>query len=140
MIVNWHNKVSKEEDLTGGGPQGGYLGNLEYTAQSNKSAKSIKKDSRFKLVDDLTALERKQILTIGLTSFSVKLHVPSNINQSTLYIPNENLQPQTILDQIKKRTTNAKMELNKKKIKNMQFNFTKTKQFWKRIQQQNLTI
>ena len=102
MIVKWHNTVSKEKQLTGGGPQGGYFGILEYSAQSNESANSVHKDSKFKFVDDLTDLEKIYILTIGLTSFNTKLQTPNNINEGNLFIPNENLKTQTILYQIKK--------------------------------------
>ena len=112
MIVKWHNKISKEEALNGGGPQGGYFGNLEFSAQSNESANCVRKESRFKFVDDLTTLEKINILTIGLTTFNSKLQIPNDINQSNLFIPNENLKSQTVLDQIQSWTINQKMELN----------------------------
>ena len=58
MIVKWHNKISKEEALNGGGPQGGYFGNLEFSAQSNESANCVEINSRLKSVDDLSTLEK----------------------------------------------------------------------------------
>ena len=47
MIVKWHNTLSKEKHLTGGGPQGGYFGILGYKAQSNESANCVDPESRF---------------------------------------------------------------------------------------------
>ena len=48
VIVKWHNKQSKERHVPGGGPQGAYIGNLEYTAQSNKSV-NIVREKKFKI-------------------------------------------------------------------------------------------
>ena len=79
MIVKWHNKTSKEKALPGGGPQGGTLGLLEYLAQSNKSANCVRPDSRFKFVDDLTTLEKINILMVGLASFNLKYQVLNDI-------------------------------------------------------------
>ena len=62
VIVKWHDKKSKRRKVPGGGPQGAYLGNLEYLAQSNENASIVKKDSRYKFVDDLSALEKINLL------------------------------------------------------------------------------
>ena len=43
LVVKWHGKESCPEEVPGGGPQGAYLGNMEYIAQSNKSANCVKK-------------------------------------------------------------------------------------------------
>ena len=64
-IVKWHGKTSKSRKVPGGGPQGAYLGNLEYKAQSNNSANCVESDSRFKFVDDLTTLEKNNLLING---------------------------------------------------------------------------
>ena len=129
VIVKWHGKQSKEILTPGGGPQGGYLGNMEYLAQSNKSADCVKKDSRFKFVDDLTVLEKIQILVIGLTSYNSKYQVPNDIHMNNHFIPKENLKSQSYLDNIQKWTRNQKMKLNTEKTKCMLFNFTRSKQF-----------
>ena len=125
MVVKWHSKTSKEIPLNGGGPQGGYFGILEYLAQSNSSADCVKPDSKFKFVDDLTTLEKINILLIGLTSFNAKLEVPNDINKTNLFIPSQNLKSQDFINQIQIWTENQKMELNAKKTKAMIFNFTK---------------
>ena len=44
MVIKWHGKESKKQNAPGGGPQGAYIGNLEYLAQSNDNAKCVKKD------------------------------------------------------------------------------------------------
>ena len=66
MVVKWHNKTSKEKAQPGGEPQGGFLGILEFLTQSNKSANCVKKDLRFKFVDDLSILEIINMLMIGI--------------------------------------------------------------------------
>ena len=121
--------------------QGGYCGILEFSAQSNESANSVHKDSRFKFVDNLTVLEKINILIIGLTSFNTKLRIPNDINESNLFIPNKNLKTQTILDQIQEWTTNQKMELNEQKTKKKHaFQLYKNKQFSTRITLKNKVI
>ena len=117
MVVKWHNKTSKEIPLKGGGPQGGYFGILEYGAQSNSSANCVEPESRFKFVDDLTTLEKINILIIGLTSFNTKLEVPNDIHKSNLFIPSQNLKSQGFIEQIQQWTDQQKMELNVKKNK-----------------------
>ena len=47
VVVKWHGKRSKPQEVPGGGPQGAYIGNLEYLGQSNKSANCVEKESRF---------------------------------------------------------------------------------------------
>ena len=86
IIVKWHGKQSNRIPTPGEGPQGGYLGNMEYLAQSNESADCVKKDSRFKFVDDLTVLEKIQILMIGLTSYNSKYQVPNDIHMNNHFI------------------------------------------------------
>ena len=129
VIVKWHGKKSKPRHVPGGGPQGAYLGNLEYKAQSNKSANCVEKNSRYKFVDDLTTLEAINLLLVGLASHNPKLQVPSNIHKSNQIIPSEHLKSQEYLNQIQDWTIKQKMILNEDKTKNMVFNFTKTKQF-----------
>ena len=140
MVVKWHKKFSKEIYITGGGPQGGYFGILGYKAQSNESANCVEPESRFKFVDDLSTLEKINLILVGMTSFYTKMQVPSDIHQSNLFIPGENLKSQYFLDQIQKWTINQKMELNEEKTKLMIFNFTKTKQFSTRLTLKNKPI
>ena len=128
MVVKWHGKISKEKEVPGGGPQGGYFGILEYLSQSNSSANCVDKESRYKFVDDLTALEKLNLLTIGLASFNIKNQVPNDIHTSNLFIPSENLKSQEYLNKIQDWTCKQKMVLNEDKTKTMLFNFTKSKQ------------
>ena len=72
MVVKWHGKMSKEKKVPGGGPQGGYFGILGFLSQSNSNADCVDLKSRFKFVDDLTTLEKINLLTIGLASFNIK--------------------------------------------------------------------
>ena len=57
MKVKWHGLYSKVYSLPGGGPQGCYLGQLEYGSQSNDSGQCVSKEDRYKFVDDMSLLE-----------------------------------------------------------------------------------
>ena len=128
-MVKWQGEKSEQLPTNNGGPQGGYLGNLEYLAQSNTSANCVASNSKFKFVDDLTVLEKIFLLMIGLASHNVKLQVPNDIHMSNQFIPKENLKSKYYLNQIEKWTEGQKMKLNTDKTKCMIFNFTKSKQF-----------
>ena len=117
MKVKWHGEISTERVLNGGGPQGATFGIWEYLAQSNDNAACINPEYKFKFVDDLTVLEKINLLIIGLTSFNAKLNVPSDVLDNNLVIPSENLKSQHYLNEIKKWTENQKMILNQKKPK-----------------------
>ena len=84
--------------------QGAYLGNLEYKAQSNNNADCVAKDSRFKFDDDLTTLEKINLLLVGMASHNLKSQVPSEVNVSNLIIPSEHLKSQEYLNKIQKWT------------------------------------
>ena len=100
IVVKWHGEKSEQLPTNGGGPQGGYLGNLEYLAQSNTSANCVASDSKFKFVDDLTILEKILLLMAGLASHNVKLQVPNDIHMSNQFKPKENLKSQYYLNQM----------------------------------------
>ena len=91
VVVKWKDKKSKSQEVPGGGPQGAYLGNLEYIAQSNNSADCVETNSRYKFVDDLTALEKINLLLIGMASHNLKHKIPNDIISSNLIIPPQNL-------------------------------------------------
>ena len=114
MIVKWHGVTSAERKLNGGGPQGATFGIWEYLAQSNDNANCVDKDYRYKFVDDLTILEKNNLLTVGITSFNTKLSVPSDIPIHNQFIPSINLNSQKYIENIKLWTQNKKMILNKK--------------------------
>ena len=70
-----------------GGPQGVYLGHLEYKGQSNANANMLEPDSRFKLVDDLNALEKINLLGVGMASHNSRNQVTKDINISNKLSP-----------------------------------------------------
>ena len=51
----------------------------------------VSERDRFKFVDDLTVLECVNLLSVGLTSYNVRHHVPSDIPTDFAFIPPENL-------------------------------------------------
>ena len=94
MKVKWHDQTSTIRKLNGGGPQGGKFGIWEYLAQSNDNANCINPEYRFKFVDDLTVLEKINLLIVGLSSFNSKLSVPNDMPEHNQYIPGNNLKSQ----------------------------------------------
>ena len=140
MSVKWHGCRSVLRDIHGGGPQGATLGILEYLSQSNDNADLVSEDFCFEFVDDLSVLEIVDLLTVGLTSYNLKLHVPSDIDVHNQYIPANNLKSQTWLDEINQWTVKQKMLINEKKTKNLIFNFTDKYQFSTRLTINNQLI
>ena len=140
MSVKWHGCRSIPIKIHGGGPQGATLGILEYLSQSNNNADLVKVSDRFKFVDDLTVLEIINLLTIGITSYNIKQHVPSDIPVHNQYIPSATLESQHILEEIEEWTKKQKMLLNEKKTKNMIFNFTKKYPFATRLKLNDQSI
>ena len=129
MKVKWKGKLSKERQLIGGGPQGSSFGIWEYLSQSNENAQCVDEKDRFKFVDDLSFLEIIYLLNIGLATYNLHTHVPSNIPTHNQLISKENLKTQNQLEIIQNWTKNQKMKLNVKKTKSMIFNFSKHHQF-----------
>ena len=129
MKVKWRGLTSSERDLHGGGPQGATFGIWEYLVQSNDNAECVSPEYRYKFVDDLTILEKINLLVIGLASFNCQATVPSNIPTHNQFIPPEHLKTQSYLKKIQEWTQNQKMKLNKKKTKVMIFNFSKDHKF-----------
>ena len=97
--------------------------------QSNDNSDCVDPEYRYKFVDDLTILEKINLLIIGLASFNCQATVPSNIPSHNQFIPAEHLESQEYLKKIQEWTENQKMKLNKKKTKVMIFNFTSEHQF-----------
>ena len=79
-------------------------------------------------------------MSIGLSSYNVKMHIPSDIPAGHLYLPPENTKSQSYLNSINKWTTNKKMKINEKKTKSMIFNFSKQNKFSTRLQVNNEVI
>ena len=106
MKVKWHGKKSSEKKLNGSGPQGSTFGVWEYLAQSNDNANFVDPDYRYKFVDDLTVLEKVNLLTVGLTTFNYKNSVPSDIPNQDKFIPPENLNSAKYIQDIQNWTKN----------------------------------
>ena len=62
----------------------------------------VSEEDRFRFVDDLTVLEIVDLLTVGITSYNIKQHIPSDIPIHNQYIPAGNLKSQDWLDGINK--------------------------------------
>lgn len=140
MIVKWHGCKSKPKNINGGGPQGSIFGILEYLSQSNDNADMVPSSDRFKFVDDLSTLEIIELISIGLSHYNLKKHVPSDILTSNLYLPSEKLKTQQWLTEINKWTEENKMLLNESKTKAMVFNFTRDYQFSTRLKLKGQTV
>ena len=78
------------------------LGFSEYLSQSNDNTKNISNKMKFKFIDDLTVLEKINILSIGISSYNFKSHVASDIPANGYYIDNLNLKTQ---DHVNKMTS-----------------------------------
>ena len=84
----------------------------EYISQSNDNADCIEEEDRFKFVDDLSFLEIIYLLNVGISSYNIKGHVPSDVPTHNQIIPNTNLKSQEQLGKINKWTEERKMKLN----------------------------
>ena len=109
------------------------MGVLEYMSQSNNNADCVSEEDRFKFIDDLTVLEIVNLLMVGISSYNIKNHVPSDILENYQFIPPTNLKSQDILDEISLWTKNQKMVKNQKKSKCMIFNYTRNYKFSTRL-------
>ena len=138
MIVKWHGTTSSTHDLPGGGPQGCTLGLIEYKSNSNNNADHVPADMRYKFVDDLSTLEKINLILIGLSSYNFKHHVASDIGINQKFLPSS--QSQQYLKQIEKWTHDNLMKLNVKKSKVMIFNYTDNFQFSTRLYLENTLL
>ena len=133
MKVKWHNKLSSQRDLPGGGPQGSSLGLIEYDSQSNDNTDFLSQEDKYKFVDDLSVLEVINLITVGIASYNFKQHVASDIGIDQLYIPSENIKSQSYMNNISEWTVRNKMQLNESKSKVILFNYTHDYQFATRV-------
>ena len=79
-------------------------------------------DMKFKFVDDLSLLEKLNLILLGLCSYNFKNHVASDIGQNQKYLPSENILSQQYLNKIETWTEANKMKLNVRKSNVMIFN------------------
>ena len=117
MKVKWKRELSDKRELKGGGAQGSTFGLWEYLSQSNDNADCVNEEERFKFVDDLSFLEVVNLINVGIATYNVKQHVPSNIPTHNQIIKSDNLKSQKYLHIINDWTKNKKMKLNEKRPK-----------------------
>ena len=96
MVVKWHGLLSSTRDLPGGGPQGCTFGLLEYKSNSNNNADYVPQNMRYKFVDDLSILEKLNLILLGLSSYNFRNHIASDIGVDQKFLPKENFQSQII--------------------------------------------
>ena len=70
-------------------------------AQSNNNADCVEPEYRYKFVDDLTVLEKINLLTVGLSSINCKTAVPNDIPEHNQFISPEHLKSHEYLNNIK---------------------------------------
>ena len=68
-------------------------------------------------MDDLTVLEIVNLLTVGITSYNIRQHIPTDIPVHNQFIPPDNLMSQKWLDEINTWTKNQKMLINENKLR-----------------------
>ena len=133
MTVKWKGQFSSSRPLPGGGPQGGALGTIEYTSQTNENTNFIDEDDKYKFIDDLSVLEIVSLILQGISSYNPKQQVPSDIGIGNKFIHADHLKSQGYLDQIEKWTKSKQMQLNSEKSKYMIINFSRNSQFNTRL-------
>ena len=74
-------------------------------------------DSGFKFVDDVSMIELVNFMAIDMSSFNVKLQVPSDISVDKQYLHNWNFNTQSHLNTIIKWNELKQMKLNAEKNK-----------------------
>ena len=62
MCVKLKGEISDMKNLSGGGPQGGLWGILEYLSLSNDNTDYISNKDKYKYIDDLSILEKEKHL------------------------------------------------------------------------------
>ena len=130
------------ENVNRKGPQGSSIGLLEYLSQSNNNSDCVDPELRFKFLDDLSVLEVVNLLTVGISSYNIRMHVPSDIPSNNGFIPSENLHTKNYIENINQWTKKQKMRLNFAKSKLMIFNPSRKYQFTTRLEinGQNLEV
>jgi hypothetical protein len=133
MKVKWHGQFSSVRNMPGGGPQGCYLGQIEYSSQSNDSGNCVSSENRYEFVDDMSLLKIINLIACGLSSYNFKNHVASDIAIGDSYLPSDNCESQNYLISVQQWTDQKKMKLNQSKSKVIIFNYTRNYQFGTRL-------
>ena len=116
--------MGKNLRLTGGGPQGTLLGQLEYLVLSNNNADIVSADDRYKYIDDLTLLQL--VCLAGLiTDYNFTYHVASDIGIGQSYLPADSYATQDHLNFIANWSNEHLVKLNEDKCNYMVFTRSK---------------
>ena len=83
MTVKWKGLLSKSCPLPGGGPLGGTLGIEEYLSQSYNNVDFLHK---YKFIDYLSMLAIINLISIRLSSYNCRSHVPSDVATPNLFL------------------------------------------------------
>ena len=94
MQVKWRQRLSQPRKLPGEGAMGATLGNHEFTSQTNHSADCVPVEDMFKCVDDLTVLERINLVNRKIRSYNTRQHVPSDVPIHGQFIESKDLKTQ----------------------------------------------
>ena len=92
---------------------------------------------KFKYIDDLSILEKVNLLAIGLSSYNFQQNVASDVPMDGYFIDPSNLKTQDSLNRIAEWTKKNQMLLNIQKTKTMNFNFTTKHKFASRLMVEN---
>ena len=77
------------------------MGILEYLSQTCHNLDFIKEDDlKYKYIDDATICEYIALKEVGLSSYNVRHHVPSDVPVDGVWIPADNLQSQCFMNTI----------------------------------------
>ena len=139
-MVKWNQTFSTPRSVTGGGPQGGTAGILEYLSQTKGNLDFLEDDEAYKFIDDAGFIEVLNFITIGLSSHNSKFQIPSDMSVDDHFISSENLMTQQHLDSLSEWTDSHEMRLNCDKTKYMIFNFCHSAQFHTRIHLNNTLL
>ena len=93
---------------------GSSFGIWEYLSQSNDNAQCLDPEDRFKFVDDLSFIEIIYLLNVGIASYNIHAHVPTDIPTHNQIIPSQNLKTQGYLEKINDWTKKTKDEIERK--------------------------
>ena len=96
ITVKWSNLYSEPIKVTGGGPQGGNSGILEYISLTRGNLDFLANEEAFKFVDDASFLQILNLLSVGLSSINAKMKVPSDLPPNIAFLPPQILIPKII--------------------------------------------
>ena len=120
MKVRFNGEESEFLGLTGGGPQGTLLGQLEYLVLSNNNADIVSAEDRYKYIDDLTLLQLVCLAGL-LTDYNFTNHVASDIGIGQSYLPADSYATQDHLNFIANWSNEHLVKLNEDKCDYMIF-------------------